>query len=405
MLTEREVTTAAYEKLFPGVGFMPSNVDHVFAAFAIRAILEIGEGEASERLAIEAVRSHMRILKGVVGSLVITTSPSEPILAIAAAEALNETEETYEAALDTLLNELILKGLVLDRGITGEFGSRLMLLLARDKAATAGGEKFVKVDQETNVSMVQAVRLSTFLKTLLGNDLGISNDHIQQSTWRNALLEDASEVWINFTHFIHLSTSIDEVTPAMLFEAWSSGFAFQCVFHQQVIDGFFVAYFGKLDQPFEISNLFIIPWQTKARSDAAKLTLSHALAAPFLATPGNAVRQKPWTVVILMDLAATSAFGKANGPRCDLTFGPAKRPTGKQRGGSWKGYAPNQEVEGNRYCLNIRGHREREYPVIRGLERQFDQLFERTLGCVQAELIPFADAMENAMERITFDMM
>jgi hypothetical protein len=42
MLTEREVTTAAFEKLFPKAGFMPSNVDHVFAAFAIRAGLEIG---------------------------------------------------------------------------------------------------------------------------------------------------------------------------------------------------------------------------------------------------------------------------------------------------------------------------------------------------------------------------
>src|SRR6516164_3904431 len=98
MLSEREVMGIAYEKLFPLTGFMPKNVDHVFAAFGIRAGLEIGQGEASGRLAMEAVRSHMRILKGVVGSIVITVSPSEPILAIATAQALNESEKTYQEA-------------------------------------------------------------------------------------------------------------------------------------------------------------------------------------------------------------------------------------------------------------------------------------------------------------------
>jgi hypothetical protein len=117
----------------------------------------------------------MRILKGVVGSLVITASPSEPILAIAAAVALNESEQAYEKALNTLLKELVLKCVVLDRGLMGEFGSRLMLLLTRNKATTKGGKKFVQYNQATDSHTVPAVQLSTFLQTLLGKDFGISD--------------------------------------------------------------------------------------------------------------------------------------------------------------------------------------------------------------------------------------
>jgi len=44
------------------------------------------------------------------------------------------------------------------------------------------------------------------------------------------LLTDTFEVWINFTNFVQLSMPIDGVTPSMLLEAWSSGFAIQCAF-------------------------------------------------------------------------------------------------------------------------------------------------------------------------------
>ena len=100
----------------------------MFAAFAVRVGPEIGVGEASERLAMEAVRSHMRVLEAVVDFMVITTSPPEPMLAIAAAMAMNHSEATYKNALKTLLDKLILKGIVLDRGLLGELSSRLLLL-------------------------------------------------------------------------------------------------------------------------------------------------------------------------------------------------------------------------------------------------------------------------------------
>jgi len=194
--------------------FDPKNQDHVFAAFAVRIDLEIGEGEASVNLDAEAVRSHMRILVGIAGALTVTASPSEPILAVAAAQALNTSTRIFQTAIETLLEQLILRDLILDRGHQGELYSRLLFMLARDKATTILSTSFVKYDSIRNAT-VQAVRMSSFLQTLLGRNLGIL-DSVGQKDLRMNLLRDMFEVWINFTHFIQLSQSIAEVTPSML---------------------------------------------------------------------------------------------------------------------------------------------------------------------------------------------
>jgi hypothetical protein len=129
-----------------------------------------------------------------------------------------------------------------------------------------------------------------------------------------------------FHAFYQLPLSIDEVTESMLLNAWSTDAAFQCAHDQPVIDGFFVGYYGPLDRPFRSSNLITIPWQSKAKSTAAAPALARSLTAPFIVPQNGGNRYKPWHVVILMDLAASSAFGKATGPRCDLTCERAVRP-------------------------------------------------------------------------------
>ncbi|KIM44785.1 hypothetical protein M413DRAFT_362557 [Hebeloma cylindrosporum] len=408
-LTDREVLGAAFKKLFSPEGFQPTNQNHVFAAFAIRAGLEIGQGEASERLDIQAVRSHMRILKSVVGSLVITASPSEPMLALAAAEGLNSSEETYQEAMHTLLDELILKGLVLDRCLLGEVWSRILLLRARDKASIATGSenktnsRWSTLNWESGVPSVRALTLSNLLVTMLGENLGIPKRDAVKTCIVNKLLAESDEHWVNFSHFVYLSVSIDEVTPAMLREAWFSGYAFQCVFHQPVIDGFMVVYRGSLNEPFDESRLFVVPWQTKAKSEAAGPALAKSLTAPFIVAEDGS-RRKPRHLVILFDLGSPSAFGTRNGSHCDVILGRPEPPVGKVKGGHWGGYA--RELEGEeeeeRYVINICGHRAKNYPVLRGLETQFDQLFERSLGYMEPGLAKYGKEMEASMDRITF---
>jgi hypothetical protein len=188
-LSTLEVLQAAREKLFFNKDFDPKNEKHVFAALAVRVGLEIGEGEASSRLARKTVSSHMRILTGAVGPLIVTTSPSEPLLAIAAATALNTSSDTYQDAIETLLDKLILPGLILDRG---ELYSRLLLMLARDKATVRGDCSFVMPDPISREPTVRAVELSKFLQILLGPKLGISDNN--QAILRTKLLEATSNV-------------------------------------------------------------------------------------------------------------------------------------------------------------------------------------------------------------------
>lgn len=385
---------AAYDKLFFNLDFDPKDQDHVFAAFAIRIGLEISEGEASARLAMDAVRSHMRILIGLSGHLVTTAAPSEPILAVAAAWALNSSTKTYREAIETLLGKIILRGLIIDRGIQGELYSRLLLTLARDKAVLPNGGEFTK-RSNSNVHEVQAVQLSRFLQTLLGQNLGIPANEVEQSELCYRLLQDMSTVWINFTHFVQLSVSISEVTPSMLREAWSSGYAFQCAFHQPVIDGLIVAYCGNLNDSFDPTNLFVVPWQTKVTSQVSNLDLARQLTAPFLRN-SDLVRFKPRHVAIFMDLGAPSAFKNANGPHCQLSYSPAERPkigNNNAKGADWDGYAMDNEIEAWRYCLNVRGHSTGTYPVLSGFVKQFDLLFQRSLTCAE---------MEGAMDRSIF---
>jgi hypothetical protein len=346
----------ASEKLFSDQGFRPDQEDHVFAAFGVRVGLEIGVGEGSERLGMEAVRRHLRILEAVVDSMVITTSPPEPMLAIAATMAMNYSEETYKTALWTLLDKLILKGIVLDRGLLGELSSRLLLLRARDKA-TPG---CVNLDPVRRQPMVWPIQLSTFLETLLGDTLGLRGN--DKDNIRFELLQEASSVWINFTHIYQLPLSIGEVTESMLLNAWCTGAAFQCAHNQTVIDGFIVGYRGSLDKPFQSSNLITIPWKKKANCTAAASALADSLTAPFIVPQNGGSRHKPWHVVILMDLAASSCFGKTSR---DLTCAKAVRPERGEDGQEvWKSYADSNESEGKRYCLHIRGHRADNYPVL-----------------------------------------
>ena len=105
--------------------------------------------------------------------------------------------------------------------------------------------------------------------------------------------------------------------------------------------------------------------------------------------------------MILMDLAASSAFGQANGPHVDLQFDEPGHLTGKE--GQWSGYARTGEVGPTRYCLNICGHGPCTYPVLEDLNEQFDKLFQHSLGCAHPEFAKFAEEMEHAIERVELE--
>ena len=375
-------------KLFHSPSFDPNNANHVLAAFANRVLLEVPESAAASRVAATAVARHMRILMGVVDDIVITKAPSEPLLAVAAAQVLNRPGNDYNLAMETLLTKLVLDGIVLDRGLQGELCGWLLMVLARDKATFPEGGYFIPRDS-TLPAVIPAVNLSQFLSTLLGNNFGLS-DELDQTKLCNDLKHWADNVWLNFTHFVEIDTDISELMPKILCELWTHTCAVQCKFSQPVMDGFFVGYEGDIREPIILTKFVIIPYQMKARLTAAKKSVADGLTCPFIIQKDGSL-SKPMHVALFLDLDAMSKFDRTRGPHSKLTFGKADTT-----GCKWRGYAEKKEDEVKRYCLNVRGHHKAQYPVIDGFEGLFDMMFQRVLACPHPEFQKYADEQQAA---------
>ncbi|THG94313.1 hypothetical protein EW026_g7126, partial [Hermanssonia centrifuga] len=392
-----DLLRSARLKLFASGEFSPWIESHVFAAYANRVLLEVADSEASRFLATDAVSTHMRMLMGVIDhTFVVTKAPSEPILAIAAAIALNEKPKSeppqYIKAMDTLLASLIIPGIVLDRGVQGELCTRLLLTVARDEAVRTTSKAFAGLDA------INPIKLSTFLKTLLGYDLGLCQEDDEQNTMGEDLQCWADEVWINFTHFAEVDGEINTMSEDFLCMLWSRTCAIQCRLQQPVIDGFFVGYKGDLDKPLDKSSFVVISYKTKARSTSATLAEINGLVSPAIGDSNE--RRVPEHVVLFMDLGTTTSFTK--GLRVSdavkiwshLSYAKAGKAT------RWQGYAVEGDKEDARYCLNVRGHRATSYPVIAQSEQLFQwlfqRLFQRVLLCDQDDFPEYAENLQGA---------
>lgn len=317
----------------------------------------------------------MRILVSVFENTLITAAPSEPILAIAAADALTESTEIYARALKTLVDDLVRKDIVLDIGRQGDSGlcSRILLLLARDMATKTAFTTFVGVEGDVKTSPhVHVVSLAQVLATLLGDtDFGFKEKELAAE-----LRAFAVDKWINLTHFIQYERSIDELTLDELEYAWFVGAGIQCSHDQEVIDGGLVAYAGPLDQPYNRLNLLFIPYQTKPRKQSAGVELGDGLTAPPILHPdgpGKFKRVKQQTVVLLMDFRSKRSI-KKTGRRTQLSLRAATKNK------LWRGYATDDEVEPVNFYIHVRGHSVSEYPVLQSFAEPLETLFSRAVN-------------------------
>lgn len=194
-------------KLF-GTPYVPSKLtlDQVLAVFSARILVGLANTNAASVLAANAVRKHMRLFLGVIDRSVIRSSvPSEPALAIAAAVGLLKSPPrmaNYTPAIETFVKELILRKDLLDKGSIGELLARFFLTIARDAALE--GTPYV-----SDLFSVNTVPLSRFLSKL-----------VQQHTMPPALYSFAQRYVTNFTHFYQLSETIFDLSPKFLHHCW-----------------------------------------------------------------------------------------------------------------------------------------------------------------------------------------
>jgi hypothetical protein len=125
-------------KLLDGEDFNVENTNHVFALLSQRLCLEpVTAASGAIELANHSVAHHMRLFTGFSpkNNRFYTHSPSEPVLVIGSIDLLYNTEEKdrLPQVLSALGEKLCGAGLV-EKGILGELGARILLLIARDFA-------------------------------------------------------------------------------------------------------------------------------------------------------------------------------------------------------------------------------------------------------------------------------
>lgn len=348
---------------------MPESPAHVFVMFSLRALLDIGDNEASQNLAAETVTHRQRVLIAVHNNVLITAAPSEPLLAVVCAVEANKDTSTFRVAFYTLVHELVLKDIAIDRGRQGGLCTRLLFLQSRDRAAVKDGKLFGFVWGNA----VRAVTLREVLVTMLGPDFGLNPQQKSGNLELLQILETflSDDLWVNFTHFIQLDIRLADVSLEMLRDLWAVGAAVQCAHNQPGIGSFIPAYRGDLNAPVQLENFELMAAQTRAETVAAlSSTIKDFCNPPLYHAELRTAPYKCPHLVIFMDLGTTTEFQE--GGLVELTHGiPVS-------GHHWKDLSPGSEPE--RLCLNVRGHSKITYPVIEPVANLFALLFEKTVN-------------------------
>jgi hypothetical protein len=273
--------------------YKATDVDHVFAALASRVSLDPSLNPESLDLAREAVNSHLRLLIAVdhTSGLILTSTPSEPVVADIAAnillQPLDRTQPygdgvgNWAASIETMVRQLLSRGLV-DKGARGEMYCRILLILARDYLLFG-------IPQPTSY---QAFRYSrpfqyqSFLDFLLGDNL-VMNGYIDLMKKRsrprgrradaplgpNYYIQDGL---LNFTHFTYTTKHLDpDNFTNLLVDLLRSHAALQLCPTQKWWDILIPVYFGNADLPLDFKKVGALLIQAKNRIGQESLKLGN----------------------------------------------------------------------------------------------------------------------------------
>ncbi|KAJ7198774.1 hypothetical protein GGX14DRAFT_373614, partial [Mycena pura] len=396
-LATSSVLSEATAKLFCGP-LKPFDVNHVIAAMSRRIHLPLTNGFASTATQLAAVEKHMRYMRsigwedGVDDGMVRTAAPSEPVLSIAAANALLAHHAIYSNVVKNFLEHVLMR--LVDRGRLGEALASLVLVIARDAATCNWSNGFeYKNNFTTAERFVQPVTAMKFIEHLLPK---------LQSKHKEKFTTFGDQAWINFTHFGVLPHILSGTIPvALLVDAWCRGVAFQCAEHQPIYDLLIPMYLGDLDDTFDHAKLSYVVIQVKARVAATGKGDSGSLTGPMIRMESVGVH-KPAYIALLMDLGNLAAF-EGSRSKVHVGFEAAVVPTITDAGISLH----YESEESPRWVFHARGLKEDTYPFLAkfGAEKLYKALCPRVRDDDEAEgreVVRFAatqwsEAMDNVL--------
>ncbi|KAJ7682152.1 hypothetical protein DFH06DRAFT_288422 [Mycena polygramma] len=406
----------AYTKLFsPRARFDCTNSAHILTVFSHRILLDPGNTQAAHEMAADSVNYNLRYpirIDG--GGIVRTVCPSEPLLSLIASDALNDGDN-FLTSLDALVEAV--KNATIDRGQEGELYSRLLIIRARDFAlqrrianegttddrpsASSGIQKSDSFSQKSFT--VRTISLEEHLAALIHFDR-------LDPTVAAQIRAFSRPYHVNVTHMIKLLEPVSALPQTYLRQLFIRGAAVQCCRSQPVIDGFFVAYRGDLDKPFDLDHFILVSWQAKTKAGAVSLTYPAAALTGPMQIDGQGRRCKPAELVLVFDLNATARF-KTGNPYLQATYRPGVPPTPSSDNSAkdpkpWAGHALPEESDArpNAWCLTVRGHTMASYPCLGQTSSEtappgFNELF----SAIASVRDPAADPAADEITRLVAD--
>ncbi|KIM80231.1 hypothetical protein PILCRDRAFT_9777 [Piloderma croceum F 1598] len=285
-------------KLINGPPFDDRNVDHVFAVLSQRLCVKpVLVGSEAVALTDRSVARHMRVITGISDDCrtFYTYSLSEPILVLGAVNILHNTgdDKRLGRVPDTFCKHLCSAGLV-EKGLTGELGARILLLLARDLTA--------RVERKRGPNLLKPVLLLKVIDTLFGDTPWGTDEH------RKGYDEAFRTAHVNFTHWIVTKDPLPEMPDQVLLaNLWARGAILQCCFNQESIDFLMVVYHGDIntDAFFDPAMLSAVFGQVKFKSKA-DMTAEQAVRP--IGLPRDLSRPLPY-LAFLFELGNESFHG------------------------------------------------------------------------------------------------
>ncbi|TFK71361.1 hypothetical protein BDN72DRAFT_877192 [Pluteus cervinus] len=203
----------------PGKAILTNCHHAILAVLSQRLCIDIVIGEANAReLTDHSISDHMRLLCGISEDCktYYPSSPSKPILAIAAAQILYRRGQASLSDILAGFDKYLCSTGLVEKGLLGELAARLLVLTSRDYAAPLknGIRDFLKP-----VPLVDVLK-NLFRETQLGK-----------------LLQGLAGYYVNFTHWAVTKEPLpDKIDRNVLANLWERSLALQCCFNQASFD-------------------------------------------------------------------------------------------------------------------------------------------------------------------------